>query len=69
MKVKKLTDSTPFRVATLFVMLFGIYLIFIQLWYVTSPDYLPVKPTDNIVREAPDVDEWSDSRRLHTRFD
>jgi hypothetical protein len=71
-KVNKVTDkktafSTPFRLTAIFMALLSVYLLLIQLWRLTTPEYQPEGITDHIVREAPPVNDWVDSRRLHSK--
>lgn len=53
------------KLAVIWICLFLIYLIFIQLWKITSPNYPPVEYTDQIVRNAPETKNWVFSRTRH----
>ncbi|MCA9385668.1 hypothetical protein KC717_03395 [Candidatus Dojkabacteria bacterium] len=58
---------TPLKLLFIFIGLFVLYFGLVQIWSLTSPEYPPNSLLDHYVRNAPDVDEWVDSRRQHSR--
>lgn len=68
MTLKQITNSIPFRLAIVFAILFVIYIGFVQLWKLTSPEYQPVGAFDHVVRKSPPVDRWYLARREHGSY-
>ncbi|MCB0748878.1 MAG: DUF2085 domain-containing protein [Ignavibacteriae bacterium] len=65
-KVKSLTDIKKYlTIIMIFIIMMVYYVSFVYIWKITSTNYQPANFADHYIREAPDVEDWIDSRKLH----